>query len=93
VRFLLRERLLDELQLLVHPVIVGSGARLFKGYGESLPLTLAHCHAHGNGVVARRRAWGAVRADFEPGLADTADPAIAAAEIASELRRAPATSG
>src|SRR2546430_2237443 len=27
VRFLLRERLLDELQLLVHPVIVGSGAR------------------------------------------------------------------
>src|SRR6266516_692607 len=54
VRFLLRERLLDELQLLVHPVIVGSGARLFEDYGESLPLTLAHCHAHGNGVVALR---------------------------------------
>jgi dihydrofolate reductase len=54
VRFLLRERLLDELQLLVHPVIVGSGARLFEGYGESLPLTLAHCHAHDNGVVALR---------------------------------------
>src|SRR2546430_713680 len=54
VRFLLRERLLDELHLLVHPVIAGSGARLFEGYGESLPLTLAHCHAHGNGVVALR---------------------------------------
>jgi dihydrofolate reductase len=53
VRFLLRERLLDELQLLVHPVVAGSGARrLFEGYGDSLPLTLAHCHAHGNGVVA-----------------------------------------
>jgi dihydrofolate reductase len=52
VRFLLRERLLDELHLLVHPVIAGSGARLFEGYRERLPLTLAHCHAHGNGVVA-----------------------------------------
>jgi hypothetical protein len=32
-------------------------------------------------------AWGAVRADFERGLADAADPAIASAEVASELRR------
>lgn len=52
VRFLLRERLLDELQLLVHPVIAGAGARLFEGFGDHLPLTLAHSHAHGNGVVA-----------------------------------------
>ena len=35
------------------------------------------------------RAWGAVRADFERALADPADPAIASAEIASELRRGP----
>src|SRR5258707_9316048 len=43
-------------------------------------------------TVPRRggwRAWGAVRADFERALADPADPAIASAEIASELRRAP----
>jgi hypothetical protein len=42
-------------------------------------------------IVPRRggwRAWGAVRADFERALADPADPAIATAEIASELRRA-----
>jgi dihydrofolate reductase len=52
VRFLLRECLLDELQLLVHPLVAGSGARLFEGYGKSRPLTLAHSHAHGNGVVA-----------------------------------------
>jgi dihydrofolate reductase len=52
VRFLLRERLLDELQLFVHPVIVGSGARLFEGYRDSVPLALAHCHAHRNGVLA-----------------------------------------
>jgi hypothetical protein len=41
-------------------------------------------------IVPRRggwRAWGAVRADFERALADPADPAIATAEIASELRR------
>jgi hypothetical protein len=35
------------------------------------------------------RAWGAVRADFQRALADPADPAIASAEIASELRRGP----
>jgi hypothetical protein len=33
------------------------------------------------------RAWGAVRADFERALADAVDPAIASAEISSELRR------
>jgi len=41
-------------------------------------------------IVPRRggwRAWGAVRADFELALADPVDPAIASAEIASELRR------
>jgi dihydrofolate reductase len=54
VRFLLREHLLDELLLLVHPVLAGSGARLFDGYRESQPLTLAQCRAHGNGVVALR---------------------------------------
>ncbi len=41
-------------------------------------------------TVPRRggwRAWAAVRADFERALADAVDPAIASAEIASELRR------
>jgi hypothetical protein len=41
-------------------------------------------------TVPRRggwRVWGAVRADFERALADPADPAIASAEIASELRQ------
>jgi hypothetical protein len=41
-------------------------------------------------TVPRRggwRAWGAVRADFERALADAVDPAIASAEVASELRR------
>jgi hypothetical protein len=41
-------------------------------------------------TVPRRggwRAWGTARADFERALAGAADPAIASAEIASELRR------
>jgi hypothetical protein len=41
-------------------------------------------------TVPRRggwRAWGTVRADFERALADAVDPAIASAEIASELPR------
>jgi hypothetical protein len=43
-------------------------------------------------TVPRRdgwRAWGTVRADFESALADRADRAVAAAEIASEHRRGP----
>jgi hypothetical protein len=41
-------------------------------------------------TVPRRsgwRAWGTVRPDFERALTDQADPAIASAEITSELRR------
>jgi len=41
----------------------------------------------GSPCRGRWRAWEAVRADFERALADPADPAIASAEIVSELRR------
>jgi dihydrofolate reductase len=34
VRSLLQEALLDELRLMVHPVVVGSGKRLFEDGGE-----------------------------------------------------------
>jgi dihydrofolate reductase len=54
VRFLLHEGLLDELRLLVHPVIVGSGRRLFEGDDHNTPLTLTQAHTHRNGVVALR---------------------------------------
>jgi dihydrofolate reductase len=56
IRFLLAERLLDELWLLVHPVAAGRGTRLFSGGGEQVPLTLLESHAHHNGVVALRYA-------------------------------------
>jgi dihydrofolate reductase len=56
IRFLLAERLLDELRLLVHPVVAGTGTRLFKDDSEHVPLTLVESRAHRNGVVALRYA-------------------------------------
>ena len=54
VRFLLKAGLLDELTLLVHPVVAGAGRHLFEDGGGQVPLTLLECRAHGNGVVALR---------------------------------------
>jgi dihydrofolate reductase len=51
VRSLLRDDLLDELRLFVHPVVVGSGRRLFED-GDHFDLTLADTHTYGNGVVS-----------------------------------------
>ena len=40
VRFLLQQGLLDELNLLVHPVVVGIGKHLFEGGTGQVPLKL-----------------------------------------------------
>ena len=53
VRWLLRHRLLDELHLLVIPVLVGHGKRLFEDEGDPVPLRLAESKALGNGVLHR----------------------------------------
>jgi dihydrofolate reductase len=50
VRALLRDGLLDELHLLVYPVALGSGEKLFAD-GESLKLALAEAVSYSNGVV------------------------------------------
>lgn len=50
VRSLLREGLLDELHLLVHPIVVGSGKRLFDD-GPQVPLRLAESRTFGSGVL------------------------------------------
>lgn len=51
VRTLIRDHLLDELRLLVHPVVVGSETRLFGGESEPAELSLADSHAYANGVI------------------------------------------
>jgi dihydrofolate reductase len=56
VRFLLAEGLLDELLLLVHPVVVGAGKRLFEGGSAQVPFSLLDARPHRNGVVALRYA-------------------------------------
>jgi dihydrofolate reductase len=51
VTYLLRQGLVDELSLLLFPVVVGHGERLFDGEGSPAVLTLAHCNAFSTGVV------------------------------------------
>jgi len=51
VRSLLKENLLDELKLMVHPVIVGKGKRLFKDEGGMKRLQLVDSKVTGTGVV------------------------------------------
>jgi dihydrofolate reductase len=50
VSWLLRERLLDELHLLVHPVVLGAGKKLFTE-GEKVPLALASSTTFSTGVI------------------------------------------
>ncbi len=52
VRTLIRDHLLDELRLFVHPVAVGSGDRLFDEGRKQVELALADSHTYDNGVIS-----------------------------------------
>ena len=52
VRSLLRDGLLDELTLMVHPVVLGSGKRLFEDRSDARTLKLAGSRTFGTGVVS-----------------------------------------
>jgi dihydrofolate reductase len=54
VRSLLRDGLLDELDLLVHPIVVGGGKRLFENANYGTALRLVESHPLGSGVLALR---------------------------------------
>ena len=55
VRWLLREGLVDELNLLVHPIAVGEGlARLFSADEPSIPLELVSAETFTTGVLGLR---------------------------------------
>ncbi|MFI5587613.1 dihydrofolate reductase family protein [Amycolatopsis sp. NPDC051758] len=51
VRWLLAEGLVDELNLLVYPIVVGRGKRLFPEEGPGFALVLKKSATFGNGVV------------------------------------------
>ena len=51
VASLLRAGLLDELRLLVHPIVVGKGKRLFATEGEARGLRLAEAQTFSTGVL------------------------------------------
>jgi dihydrofolate reductase len=52
VRWLLREGLLDELNLLVFPIVLGSGKRLFADGDTPVPLTLLDSKTFSTGVLS-----------------------------------------
>jgi dihydrofolate reductase len=51
VRSLLGHGLVDELRLLVHPLVVGSGAKLFENGMASVPLELVASRTFATGVL------------------------------------------
>jgi dihydrofolate reductase len=51
VRSLLQDSLLDELRLMVHPIVVGSGKRLFEDGVDQKALKLVDSKTFGTGVV------------------------------------------
>jgi dihydrofolate reductase len=51
VRSLLREGLLDELRLMVHPIVLGDGKRLFEEAGDRRALELVDSRAFATGVL------------------------------------------
>jgi dihydrofolate reductase len=52
VQSLLRENLLDELRLLVHPIVVGGGKRLLEGEMGRHPLKLVESQTFDTGVLS-----------------------------------------
>jgi dihydrofolate reductase len=75
VRSLLAEDLLDELNLMVHPGVVGGGKRLFEEWGDSKRLELVDSKTFKTGVVSLtyrqtasidRGSWGHLRPSIHP---------------------------
>jgi dihydrofolate reductase len=73
VRTLMRDHLLDELRLFVHPVVVGSGRRLFDNESDHVELALVDSHAYDNGVISLT---------YKPTGASDTDPGVRQAQQA-----------
>ena len=71
VRTLMRDHLLDELRLFVHPVVVGSGHRLFDAESDAVELALVDSHVYDNGVISLT---------YKPTGASDTDPTVREAQ-------------
>jgi dihydrofolate reductase len=71
VRTLMSDHLLDELRLFVHPVVVGSGRRLFDAGSDPVEFTLVDSHAYDNGVISLT---------YKPTGASDTDPSVREAQ-------------
>ena len=67
VRSLLRDGLIDELRLMVHPVVVGSGKRLFEEGGDQIALELVDFRTFSTGVLYLTYRPVSVREDASEG--------------------------
>jgi dihydrofolate reductase len=77
VRSLMRDHLLDELRLFVHPVVVGTGRRLFDDESDPVELALVDSHVYENGVISLTyRPTGA--SDTDSGVREAQQPAAVA---------------
>jgi dihydrofolate reductase len=77
VRWLLEQGLLDELHLLVHPLVIGKGKKLFDN-GTQVPLRLLSSATFSTGVLhLRLRSRGRVAGGPQPGMREDAAPGIA----------------
>jgi dihydrofolate reductase len=74
VRWLLGEGLLDELGLLVCPIVVGRGRRLFQDWSQQLPLRLVDATTFSTGVLSLTYAPAATNG-AEPCTAQQEPPA------------------
>ncbi|MDQ0613444.1 dihydrofolate reductase [Microbacterium sp. W4I4] len=54
IQWLLEKDLIDEMELITIPVIVGQGARLFADGGRDIAMSLIDCHVDSNGVMIQR---------------------------------------
>ena len=74
VRSLLKDGVLDELRLLVHPIVVGHGKRLFSDTDAPIPLQLVDAKTFSTGVMALTYAPAPTA-----GVANPADPGVTTA--------------
>ncbi|SEO88687.1 dihydrofolate reductase family protein [Actinacidiphila rubida] len=69
VQSLLARRLVDQLNLWVYPVVLGSGKRVFEGGAMPSALRLTASHAFANGAVQLEYTWAG-----DPALGDLSKP-------------------